>query len=129
MSRGWGIVVPPLFLAPKQKSDILHKRSIVLASAPSSGYLATALSVGVRKLAVTTPSAPATFFTFYLQTEANNPTSGLEPLTCSLRVSCSVTEGVASAPPHFFLSPSRHFTAVSVSVGVVVYGERNSILF
>ncbi len=41
----------------------------------------------------------------YLVAVAGNsrePTSGLEPLTCSLRVSCSITEGVVRATPPFF---------------------------
>src|SRR5215210_7573800 len=33
-----------------------------------------------------------------------------------------------TAPP-IFSRPSRHFTAVSVSVGTVVYGVRNSVEF
>jgi glutaredoxin len=41
-----------------------------------------------------------------------------------------VTEGVARATLPFFLNPSRHFTAVSVSVGTAsMDGVRNSVEF
>ncbi len=41
-----------------------------------------------------------------------------------------MTEGVARAALPFFLNPSRHFTAVSVSVGTAgVDGVRNSVEF
>jgi hypothetical protein len=41
-----------------------------------------------------------------------------------------VTEGVARAALPFFLNPSRHFTAVNVSVGTAgVDGVRNSVEF
>jgi hypothetical protein len=41
-----------------------------------------------------------------------------------------VTEGVARATPSFFLNPSHHLIAVSVSVGTAcVSGVRNSVEF
>ena len=41
-----------------------------------------------------------------------------------------MAEGVTRTTPPFFFNPSRHFTAVTVSVGTVgVYGVRNSVEF
>ena len=41
-----------------------------------------------------------------------------------------MTEAVTRATPPFFFNPSRHFIAVTVSVGTFgVYGVRNSVEF